>query len=911
MFLFTGVVYLKREKRKLESAHNIKATFDDFNELSSSDDKEKQVNPLSKFYDSQDSAVGSGESNGSGLEASGGNVEGSGLKISDEFVGSASGDVTGENDDMDASFAQLIGDENEDQRDIVSSGSGYNVQLFAESDEPVSDGSKGLKADQRVSDSAKGLNNITFAETGAILKMLAPKDDENQSQTSGLEKSKEKRDLRNDIGVEKRSLEKEKKMSLLQEFFNLMSSTDDVEKRNKELRKRNIDDVEGEFEEFREPRRIENKVEEPKGLREIELVDDKHVYRISRASEKGSDKEIRIRKRAAEDLGDETLPNLSYLEKEDRNSKIVKLGNEDNAVQLIKRNVLDGDNAVRFLEEVNTENMFTAKENEMLERITRGKGTDEDSLDSSVMTVDENSVKKQEKSSQFPMIRMSKRNMPRPSKGVDVPMATAERTETEDVPMATAERTETEETWADGTEAKIENVGWKDKREAEDFQLIMEKDLERKSSENWKDVLREKRQDISSVFEGNRKNRAQKRRDVIMDSDIDADEFMANIGKANTGKKEKRFLRNDESPFQNKLRRNHLNLISDTVSDLTPLNNEYLQNLDNMKDQINPIESKRDLTGGLQKESEKDRAAMNLDLPTKANEAEQKQGSLIGIHNKPTQVAGFWSGLGSKPIFVEKHSEEVASGSGLEEIMKLDPVSNSGSLGRNKFSKGRKNRVKQRKFKPEDVGDIMDDKESRLKKERSIRKGKGRKKAKSQREKREKIRKKRTDKEDGKTIEIDKESMNNEGTGKGKKTSQAVLAFDELHEIVAKNEKKNEIDDMDKENNKEKSKNGKKRMRDKESNRSEKGGYDDDNDDDDTSGDDEESGGEETRKEIRSYPEDEVVVKTLSATYRQNDVIDKRSRIIVKRAPYNGKETVSFLFAILILLTLKGVRSGK
>ena len=899
--MFTGVVYLKREKRKLESAHNIEATFDDFNEPILSDDKEKEVNPLSRFYDSQDSPLGSGESNGSGLEASGSNVAESGLKITDEFLGSASGDVTGENDDMDASFAQLIGDENEDQRDIVSSGSGYNIQLFAESDEPASDGSKRLKSDQRVSDNAKGLNNITFAETGAILKMLAPTDDENQSQISDFEKPKEKRELRNDIDVDKRSLEKGKKMSLLQEFFNLMSSTDDVEKRNKELRKRNINDVEGEFEEFREPRRIEKKAEEPNGLREIELVDDKYNYRNSRASEKGSDKEIRIRKRAAEDLGDETLPNLSYLEKEeDRNSKIVKLGNEDDAVQLIKRNVLDGDNAVRFLEEVNTENMFTAKENEMLERITRGKGSDEDRLDSSVMSVDEKSVKKREKTSQFPMIRVSKRNLLRPSKGVGVP-------------MATAEGTETEETWADGTEVKVENVGWKDKREAEDFQLKMEKDLERKSSESWKDVLREKRQDISSVFEGNRKNRAQKRRDVIMDSDVDADEFMANIGKPNTGKKEKRFLRNDESPFQSRLRRNHLNLISDTVSDLTPLNNEYLQNLESMKDQINPIESKRDLTDGLQKESEKDRAGKNLHLPTKKNEPERKQGSLIGIHNKPTQVAGFWSGLGSKPIFVEKHSEEVASGSGLEEIIKLDPVSNSGSVGRNKFSRGKKNRVKQMKFKPEEVGDIMNDKEFRLKKEKSIGKGKGRRKAKSQRDKkkREKIRKKRTDKEDGKSNGIDKESMNSEGTGKDKKTSQAVLAFDELHEIVAKDEKKNEIHDMGKENEKEKSENGKKRTRDKENNRSEKGGYDDDDDDDNTSGDDEESGDEETRKEIRSYPEDEVVVKTLSANYRPNDVIDKRSRIIVKRAPYNGKETVILLFAILMLLTLKGVRSGK
>eukprot|EP00112_Aurelia_sp_Birch-Aquarium-sp1_P024371 Seg768.11 transcript_id=Seg768.11/GoldUCD/mRNA.D3Y31 product="Kremen protein 1" protein_id=Seg768.11/GoldUCD/D3Y31 len=665
---FSGVVYLKREKRKLESAHNIEATFDDFAEPNSSDEKEKRVNPLSKFYDSQDSAVGSGESNGSGLAASGGNVEESGWKRTDEFVGSASGDVTGENDDMDASFAQLIGGENEDQRDIISSGSGYNGQFFAASEQPVSDGAKASESDEDISGSTKGLNNITFAETGAILKMLAPKDDENQSQTSSLEKPKEKRELKNEIGIGKRSLETEKKMSLLQEFFNLMSSTDDVEKRNKELRKRNIEDDEGEMEEFRE----------------------------------------------------------------------------------------HGDNAVRFLEEVNTENMFTTRENEMLERITRGKGSDEDSLDSSVLNVDEQSMRKRDEASQFPMIRMSKRNMLRPSKGAELPMATTE-----------------------GTGAEGENVGRKDKREAEDFQLKMEKDSEKTSR-------REKRQDIN------------------------------------------------------------------TVSDLTPLNNEYLQNLESMKDQINLMESKRDLTNRFHTESEIDEAAMNLHSPTKTSQKnEQKQVSLIGIHNKPTQVAGFWSGLGSQPIFVEKHPEELASGSGLEEIMNLSPVSNSGSLGKKKSNRGKEKRQEKRKFKPEEIGGIMDHKESRYKKERGVGKGKDGKKAKSKKEKkrREKIRKRKADREDKKKDQINAENMNDGGTETNEGTSQAVLAFDELHEIVAKNVRKNGVDDM---------------------------------------GDNEESGDEETVKEIRSYPEDEVVVKTLSATYRQNDVIDKRSRIIVKRAPYDG-----------------------
>ena len=60
----------------------------------------------------------------------------------------------------------------------------------------------------------------------------------------------------------------------------------------------------------------------------------------------------------------------------------------------------------------------------------------------------------------------------------------------------------------------------------------------------------------------------------------------------------------------------------------------------------------------------------------------------------------------------------------------------------------------------------------------------------------------------------------------------------------------------------------------------------DEEDWDEISGDDEESGDEETVKQIRSYTEDEVKIKTVSATYKENpEEKDKRDLIIVKRAP--------------------------
>ena len=791
---------------------------------------------MNPFYTSgEDYAEVSGFQSGSGLDWNASAVE-EGPKKDEIAEGSGSGDDF--SGDIDSSFAELLRS---------------NEKRNADNDENDNGGEKREK-EKRMSST-----------------------DEDQDDIFGLTNKKGGEKEEKEVKINRRDAEGKNKMSLLKEFFKLMGSNE------LKVTKRDTKEIEDEFEDTEM-----NLNDQKAGNAEEDKAYHSNVDDRSRKSEiVSSDRELRIRKREVEDIGDETVPNLSYLDKQKEDNKMVKFENENESVDLDKRSVIDGDNAVRYLEEVNTENLFTKKENEMLEQITRGKRND--NLEATFGLDHGNTKTVKEKKQEFPMIKMA--TSPRPKRESEEGLGNLEN------PL--------------GVRPLVENtLNTRDARQADESPLLTKRGLIHSDLNTFNKIRREfnnQKEGIESIFRKINKEKIEKR-NVIYDDELDADNFMANFGRPSDHLKEKRFLRNDDLAMDSRPKIVKGDYMIDNIGDLSPLRNEYLDNLMTKRGTNDHDENSK-----MQYKNSDSQVIHDLDKRSKVNKVRSKvskeslevnkpkskfstEGSMvsrdlnvkqdnnhlvkqvkndghfkldnelpIGTFAKPTQVSGYWSGLGSKPIFVQKSmngdAEDVTSGSGADESEEGASIS---GLIRKKM-KGMKNHQKRKEFRQEEIGEIMNNVKNGMKKIKE--KSRNKEMKKSRRRKGEKERRKRMDKED----------ENDEKKNKNVKSepSKAIVAFDELHEVVSKRRIKDEQRDT---------KNMKKKKIEKRLENGNKYNKEDDEDDEE-SGDDDESGEEETNKEIRSYDDDEVVVRTLSATYRENEEIDRRSRIIVKRAP--------------------------
>ena len=733
------------------------------------------VNPLSDFYVS-----GSGSVAGSGVAYSSGLFTGD--SGSTEESADSSGELFNAESDIDDSFAEILGDK----------GSGTESFEISGFEKP----NVATKWLTRVS-------NVTDVSTN-----------ENADSVKGMKDE--------ELRISKRSLASEKRMSLLEEFFKLMAAPEEVivTKRGSNGEDDNLENeiFKGEF-------GIQEKSPREKEDSSIEG---------GKRSGLAKERELKVRKRDAEDLGDETLPNLSYLKEESDGSKVLTLENDEKSVELVKRHVMDGDNSVRFLREVNTDDLFSRHEEEMLERITRGKRSSNKSRPNKRGFLDDTAKSKMQ-NFEFPVMKLVTSDAARPKR------------------------------------ASEENVIVKPEKKVG----------ERFNSEKDFRYLTDQKHEIEAVFLKRNKERLHlDKRSVIFDKDIDADTFMANIGRPPAGIKEKRHLKNEDimTGVASMLDNNEM---TDSVGSLRPLENEYLTNI--KRSEVDKIsQPSLRIPSALEKHNiklpkrhENPTLAENSDLAKIERQQKHEDGSkrdfydesFIGTFAKPTQVSGFWSGLGSKPIFLDttkmQSSDESESGSGLNEdgskgLIKAADNKNKHSK---KLFRGRAKKSKKR-FRPEEAGEIMDETDSRL---RNVKAGIHQKHANVLKEakKKEKERRKRMDRE-GESGDVKN------------KISQSVLTFDEMHEVVSKSRKSKA--------------NLPKKLKKEESRKKKIDGDENYDDDDESSGDDEESGDDDLSSIEKSNDEDEVVVKTLSATYKENEVIDKRSRIMVKRAPGdNGK----------------------
>ena len=655
-----------------------------------------------------------------------------------------------------------------------------------------------------------------------------------------------------EIEIQRRDVESKARMSLLKEFFRLMESDElKVTKRGaKEI------DLEDEF--ANEEMGSKDGKEMNAGLtRKWRSLDDTEEG-SKRPDDTASDQELTMRKREVGDIGDETLPNLSYIQEEKDNDKLIKL-NKDVGLDVEKRNVIDGDNAVRFLEEVNTENLFTTQENEMLERITRGRRNDNlaYSFEDSHGSVQALNERKQE----FPIIKMTA--SPRPKRESD-----------ESLEMIYKHPTK-----ASSDKERVKN---RETRQSEESPLLTKRGLIHSNLNTINKIRQEftnQKESIESIFRKINKEKMEKR-NVIYDDEVDADNFMANFGRPVVPLKEKRYLQNENLAVDYRPKRIEKTAMLDNIDGLLPLGNEYLDNLmkkrdivENSKGQKTNVkikggnsEPRSDSNERLIKYNERSKVIKTRSEATNTNTktAEKTTGKHnsnvdlpIGTYAKPTKVSGYWSGLGSKPIFVQKNfketSEEVTSGSGSEPL-KIKSLE-SGSIRIKKKIQNKKD------IKPEEVGGIMNsDSGHILKKKKHTRE--------VRRKGEEKGRKKRMDKEE----ELEEKRSKNREIH----PSKAIVSFDELHEVVSKKRNKNSHEEVTK---------SKKEKLGKQISKGKK--YNDEDEEESGDDDDDESGEEETKKEIRSYEDDDTVVRTLSARYHENDIMDKANKIIVKRAPYD------------------------
>ncbi|XP_065061591.1 uncharacterized protein LOC135688592 [Rhopilema esculentum] len=750
------------------------------------------VNPLSDFYVS-----GSGSAAGSGVAYSSGLFNGD--SGSNEELADSSGELFNAESDIDDSFAEILGDK------------GSGTEPFEIS---------GLEKPNVATKWLTRVSNVTEVSTN-----------ENADIVRGMKDG--------ELKISKRSLASEKRMSLLEEFFKLMAAPEEVivTKRESNGEDDNLENeiFEGEF-------GIQEK--SPRGK------EDSSIERGKRSG-LAKERELKVRKRDAEDLGDETLPNLSYLKEESDGSKVLTLENDEKSVELVKRHVMDGDNSVRFLREINTDDLFSRHEEEMLERITRGKRSSNKSRPNKRGFLDD-TAKSEMQNFEFPVMKLVTSDAARPKRA-------------------------SEENVIVKPEKK---VGERFDKRDEHENLKSVPNLEPSNSEKDLRYLTDQKHEIEAVFLKRNKERLHlDKRSVILDKDIDADTFMANIGRPTAGIKEKRHLKNEDiiTGVASMLDNNEM---ADSVGSLRPLENEYLTNIkrsevDNMSRPSLKIPSDLEKHNiKLSKRHEKPTLAENSDLGKIERQQKHEDGSkrdfhdesFIGTFAKPTQVSGFWSGLGSKPIFLDttkmQSSDESESGSGLNEDGSKGLIKAAGNKSKHskKLFRGRAKKSKKR-FRPEEAGEIMDETDSRL---RNVKVGIHQKHGNVLKDskKKEKERRKRMDKE-------------GENGDVKNKISQSVLTFDEMHEVVSKTRKSKA--NLPKKLKKEESR--------KKKNDGDENDDDDDDDDDESSGDDEESGDKDLASIVKLNDEDEVVVKTLSATYKENEIIDKRSRIMVKRAP--------------------------
>eukprot|EP00794_Sanderia_malayensis_P015242 gene15242-16816_t len=711
-----------------------------------------------------------------------------------------------EYDQIDASFEQLLGQKDDDlpptensgrsnrkrSTDIVAIGSGF--EDFGSGDPHASSGFSG--------------------EEGGH----APEDFEMFEEKRSLG-NKVKNSGSNGVDVSKRSLKSNEGMDLLETFFEMNS-----DKEFETIRKTSKRDT-GETE------AVENDTEAKRGdveakQRDIEVGD--------------SDKELRMQKRSVEDLGDETIPNLSYI-KENNVAETVE-GSEE---VMKKRDVVDADNSVRFLSDVMTRDLLTDEEEKMIERITRGvkhdgkkairarnggkKVLDAEPTDSSNVIGQENNQASQNHVDNHVIDHVGKHVIEHVMKTKDTPSSRINKRDSlSDLEQPMSNR-------YDKNDIVKETING----------------------------IRSKRQEILDTIPVRAPHFGLLgKRDLILDSDADADILMANAGKTKYDIKEKRFIRTGESKRPD---RRYASFVSDKITDLTPLNNEYL---DNLKHQNKLMIEKS-------KKFEADKASL----------------ALIGTYAKPTQVSGVWSGLGSEPVFIEKDGKEDENGSGLKHPEQDDTGSGS-EMKSTRNRKGSNRHSVKKSVRAEEIGTIMaayagTNMPGRDEKKKADEKNKGSKMMKMMKQSKKYARGKRMDKEEDRRYDVDNGN------------SQVVVAFDEVHEIMSKGKafiekpaskptrssKSRQVKrrtTVKKVAQKKATKDSKKPLRDWNED-----SYDDDDDDDDGSASgDEESGDEKaTEKHIRSYSEDDVTVKTLSVKYKPNEEVDKRDLIIVKRAP--------------------------
>ena len=808
-YVVIGTILI-REKRKAYS--DIQTEAGSFE----GSDGESKLNPLSRFYSSgMGSAEESGHQSGSGYDQSASAEEEIPRKIRNAGEsGSGEGSSSG---DIDSSFAELL--RSNEKRSTDADGD-YDDALSFENEKK--------RKEETISKGKRG---------------------------------------KEENGIKRRDLEGMKGMSILAEFFKLMGSND------LKVTKRGTNEMDVENGDNSYETKFEN---EKRSVGEESRFDIAEGER--KAAVTNSEAELRISKREVEDIGDETLPNLSYMQGEKTDKKAIELENdalESGELKQRKRNVVDGDNDIRLLGEVNMESLFTKQEHEMLERITGGTKKEEIASKRRSRNggngVNDLGIAREE----LPLIRIKSQSQ-----------------ESDDNKMKFAKV----EKWQETEPQTGDNAMKRETRQTEESPLLSKRGLLHSDLNTFAKARQEftnQKEGIQAVFRKMNEEKIEKR-NVVYDDDLDADNFMANFGRPHLAAKEKRYLQNEDLAKDIRTKISQPNLMMDNTGSLQPLGNEYLENL--MREREKELESEKlkNETGSFIDNESKvnERSPVNgiTDASTDSMMAEGseirekgyprtrglkkgndkhlllKEDLVIGTFAKPTKVSGYWSGLGSKPIFVKSNADdepdEMTSGSGKEEseVLKQSGLRRSKNIHKKKFIRRRK------EFRPEMVGEIMDGSEGEMEREKET---KGKRRSKEMKEnKDERKRKKRMDKENG------NEEMKYEN--REWRNAEAIVAFDELHEVVSK--KKDNIS----------KKRGWKVEKKKEDENGKK--YNDDDNADEVSGDDDEESGEEMRKEIRSYEDDDdddddVIVKTLSANYRENDVIDKRSKIVVKRAP--------------------------
>ena len=798
--LFLDGIYLKREKRSSHEEIHIEATVRHPSNKSNGD----ETNYVNPFY-----ASGGVSSGGSGL------VSGSGLQMEEMKGESGSGET---NEDIDSSLAELLKSDGKRSADEEFSSIEEDEDENEEKEEDA-EKTRMLQAEHHADD-------ITDLHTPST-----------EHKGRSLE-------------VRRRAVESKARLLMLQDFFKLMGSEE------LKVTKRSATDLEDDFENDEVNFKDETK-KHAETLQKKSKSQDFNEITPEASDPPPIEKELKIRKREVDDIGDETLPNLSYKSEETGNERVINLQNEEMGLHVEKRNVIDGDNAVRFLEEVNTENLFTRQENEMLEKITRGRRDDslESSFGHSKNSFDKLTGDRQES---IPMIKMATSPRPKRESGESLNPISKR------IAKATVDR------------SKMES---RETRQAEESPILTKRGL---MHSDWNTInkirqeFKNQKESIESVFHRIDKEKME-RRNVIYDDEMDADNFMANFGHPGDNFKEKRYLPTDNlaMDYRPKVVRNDAEL--ERIDGLVPLRNEYLENLMKKREIADSNKEFDQETGekftNKRSEINTERAAVAKVRPETRKLSiksfkSKESGLPIGTFAKPTQVSGYWSGLGSKPIFVQKNFarsfEDWMSGSGSEESVRK--TQKSGSL--KKRSENKKD------IKPEKVGEIMssyiEKKSKKKKKRREATKEKGK-----ARNAKVKERKKRMEKEE----EVDEKL-----TAKPKKeSSKAIVAFDELHEVVSKKQRKDNHKDTKSLKNGQLTKKVSTEVKDKA-------------EEEDASGDEsEESGEEETRKEIRSYEDDDSAERRLSGAYRGNDVTDQINNIIVKRSPFDSGKLKSFV----------------